>query len=355
MLNLKENIPLAPLTTLGIGGQAKHFIEAKTVSDISEVLYFARHEALPVFILGGGSNVLISDEGFNGLVIHNAISGFKEEKKEGDFIYIRAGAGENWDEFVDAMVKKGYSGIECLSAIPGSVGAAPVQNIGAYGQEASQTVAGVKVIDLENGDIKDLSNPECGFGYRRSIFNNGSRGRYTILEVVFRFKVAGDPSFEYQDLKAYFADSPKPTLAAVRAAVIEIRTRKGFAMGKGIEAYKSAGSFFKNPVVPNEVFEKAKNIMKDGDGKWYWAQPDGRVKVSAARLIESAGFPRGYKMGNAGISPKHSLSLINLGGAKAGEIIELAKQIIGAVKEKFGISIEPEVQLVGFKNDPFKQ
>jgi UDP-N-acetylmuramate dehydrogenase len=303
--------------------------------------------------MGRGSNILVSDEGFDGLVLLNKIDGIKHTK-EGDKAVIVAGAGEDWQNLVDFAVKNGFAGVETLSGIPGSVGGAPIQNIGAYGGEASHVIKEVVVYDTEKGKIVRLGKAECDFGYRKSVFNAKHPGRYVVLEVVFELKVGGEPTLLYQDLKLHFADRPKPGLKDVHLAVMEIRARKGMVIHPDFESYKSAGSFFKNPVVSKEIFESAKEKIGVGDGKWFWPASDGSVKVSAARLIEASGFSKGFKSGNAGISPKHSLSLINLGGAKASELIDLAKSIISAIKEKFGVSIEPEVQLVGFKENPFK-
>ena len=354
MLQIKENILLAPFTTLGIGGRARYFAEAKAMDEMVQALRFAGEKRLPVHIMGRGSNVLVSDDGFDGLVLLNRISGIKHAK-DGDKAIIVAGAGEDWQNLVDFAVANGFAGVETLSGIPGSVGGAPIQNIGAYGQEASHVIKEVIVYDTERGKVVRLGRAECDFGYRKSIFNAKHPGRYVVLEVIFELKAGGEPTLLYQDLKLHFANKPKPGLEDVHLAVLEIRAKKGMVIHPDFESYKSAGSFFKNPVVSKDIFDKAKDAIGEGNGKWFWPQADGKIKVSAAKLIESSGFPKGFKFGNAGISPKHSLSLINLGGAKASEIIELAKKIFSGVKDKFGISIEPEVQLVGFKESPFKQ
>ncbi len=357
-IKIEENYPLGPLTTLNVGGNARYFVEIKNDADIKEAINFAKDKNLPIFVLSGGSNVLISDEGFPGLVIQNKIVGIEEDKD--DKMILTVGAGEVWDKLVEYSVKKGWAGIECLSGIPGSVGAAPVQNVGAYGEEVSSVIKEVVAYDTEDGDIKRFSKDDCKFSYRKSIFNSSHINRYIILEVVFEFQKDSGAKLNYKDLQDYFAGrSDKPSLREIRNAVIEIRSRKGMVIHPEYESFKSAGSFFKNPVVPVEVFEKVKEQIGESDGKWFWLvsaapgqKPDGNVKISAAKLIERSGFGKGFKMGGAGISPKHSLSLINLGNAKAADIIKLAKAIITSVKERFDVEIEPEVLFVGFSENP---
>lgn len=354
--DIKEHVPLGPLTTLNIGGSADFFAEPQTPEEMVEALEFAKSRKLPVFIMGGGSNILISDEGFRGLVIDNDIRGIRAEKK-GDCVIVSAGAGESWGSFVKHTVENGWAGVECLSGIPGKVGAAPVQNIGAYGQEASQVIVSVTAIDRNTLETKIFSKEECGFRYRQSIFNSSEEGKYAIVEVVFELRPGGEPTLLYQDLKQYFEGKPKPSLRDVHAAVLEIRAKKGMVIDPQFESYKSAGSFFKNVVVDAGAFAKIKTIVESEDPAakgWFWPQPDGRVKVSAAKLIELSGFKKGYRDGEAGISPKHALSLINLGSAKAADIIALAKKIISGVEGKFGAKIEPEVIMVGFDWNPFQ-
>lgn len=351
-IQIKEKIPLKDLTTLKVGGNARYFAEVKHEDELKEAIEFAKARSLPIFVISGGSNILISDEGFSGLVIKNQIKGFKESA-EGDKTILTVGAGEDWDKTVERMVLLGLSGLECLSGIPGSVGAAPVQNIGAYGEEVSSVIKEVVALDLKNNSIVKLSKDECKFSYRKSIFNSTEADRYVILEVIFGLgKDRENKEFSYKDLKEFFANKPKPTLKEIRNAVIEIRARKGMVIHPEYESFMSAGSFFKNPVLNKNDFERVSEIIGETEGKWFWNQPDGSMKVSAAKLIEASGYPKGFKMGEAGISPKHSLSLINLGNAKAEDILKLALAIISGVKEKFGIQIEPEVLFVGFKERP---
>lgn len=353
-MTIEENVELAPYTTFHVGGPAKYFVRVHNLQEVIESLEFASKRNLPVFVMSGGSNILISDKGFEGLVILNKIKGIETEKENGKII-ATVGAGEEWNNFVKIAAEKNWGGVECLAGIPGSVGAAPVQNIGAYGSEAAQTIREVIAYDLATNKIVTLTKNECEFGYRKSIFNSRYPGRYIILEVVFELDPNAKPILVYQDLKAYFegpgrAGSPQPAVEEVYRAVIEIRARKGMVIHPEYESFKSAGSFFKNPIVPKDIFEKVKGMIGEGDSKWFWPQADGSVKVSAAKLIEEAGFKKGHKDGNVGISPKHSLSIINLGGAKAEEITKLAEKIVKAVKNKFEVTIQPEILFVGFNN-----
>lgn len=359
-IKIIENYLLAPLTTFGVGGPARYFASVATEVDLKEAINFAKEENLPVFIISGGSNILISDEGFDGLVIKNNISGIKKELKDGK-VLVAVGAGEDWDKLVEYSVNHGLEGLETLSGIPGSVGAAPVQNIGAYGREVSGVIKEVIAYDLQNNELCNISKNECGFGYRKSIFNDKHAGRYIIVEVVFEFDLPHDSreskgvEFTYRDLQEYFKNLPNPTLKEIRKAVIEIRAKKGMVIRPEYESFKSAGSFFKNPTVSRERFEAIKSKIGENDSKWFWDEPDGRVKISAAKLIEISGYPKGFRLGKAGVSPKHSLSLINLGEANSEDIINLARTIIQGVYDKFGVRLGPEVLLIGFKENPIRE
>jgi len=352
-LKFKENITLAPLTTFNIGGLARYFVAVGNEAEVRKAVKFAHEKDIPIFVLAGGSNILVSDKGFPGLVIHNKISGFKIERR-GDKTVVRVGSGENWDETVRRVVEENLSGIECLSGIPGSVGAAPVQNIGAYGQSFSDVAVEVKAIDLKTGKLEIFDKARSGLEYRKSIFNTTEAGRYFITEVIMELIKGGAPLLNYHDLKDRFSGK-NPSLKEVRQAVIEIRAKKGMVILPGYECYKSVGSFFKNAIVEAPALEK---ILKLTQGRnwckepWFWKQADGKIKVSAACLIEQAGFQKGFCEGNIGISPKHTLALINCGGATAREMIQLAKKIQDQIFEKFGIKIEAEAQLIGFRDNP---
>jgi UDP-N-acetylmuramate dehydrogenase len=348
-LDIKENHPVRDLTTFGVGGTVPFFTEVVSENDIVPALDFAKSRNIPIFVLGGGSNVLISDEGFPGLVIRNGIKGFKSQT-EGDDILVCAGAGEDWQQFVDRCVSSGWQGVECLAGIPGTVGASPVQNIGAYGQDVSQAIAGVSAIEITTGGSVFHSGEECGFGYRTSIFNSTSVGRYIITAVTFRLRKNGRPSIQYGELNKLFEGIQDVTLAQVRDGVITIRGSKGLLVREGHEAFKSAGSFFRNPIVTAESFRQIEALI-DRTGvcaNWAWPLDSGDVKLSAACLIQCAGFARGCRKGNVGISPKHTLILINYGGATASDVVDFAGEVQRKVNDDFGVFLRPEIRLVGF-------
>ncbi len=257
---------------------------------------------------------------------------------------ISVGAGEDWDAFVAYCVKNDLAGIECLSGIPGLVGGTPVQNVGAYGQEVSETIVSVRCLDRKTLEFVELSNKDCGFSYRKSIFNSTESGRYIVLNVTFSLRKNGDPKVAYKDIREYFGES-KPTLSEVREAVLAIRRSKSMVIDPDDPNSQSAGSFFKNPIVSNEHLAKIKSTFRDAPS---FVVDDNTVKIPAAWLIENAGFHKGFALGNAGISSKHTLAIINRGDASAGEIVELKHHIQAVVAEKFGIKLEQEPICVGF-------
>jgi UDP-N-acetylmuramate dehydrogenase len=345
---IRENVALAPLTTFGVGGPARYFADACSVQDVREAVIYARRNELPLFVLGGGSNLVISDAGWRGLVLRIAISGIEAGGGPGMF---EVGAGEEWDQFVAYAVGQNCAGIECLSGIPGSVGGTPVQNVGAYGQEVSETISSVQVLDTRDDEIRELCNEACGFSYRTSIFNTIERGRFIVLRVDFRLNANGDPSIKYADLKRYFADTNKPpTLAATRDAVRKIRASKGMLIAPGDEDSCSAGSFFKNPVLPDGEYAVLKQRAQERGLQIpsYPALTSYR-KVSAAWLVENSGFKKGYQRGPVGISRKHALALVNRGGAKAMDILELKNEIQQRVAKTWEIELQPEPVFVGFE------
>lgn len=343
--DIRENIPLAPLTTLGVGGPARFFLEAATEDDVIRGLDFAASRQMPVFILGGGSNILVSDAGFDGLVIHIAIKGIQSESAADGGIILHAGSGENWDDLVAYAVDNGLAGIECLSGIPGNVGGTPVQNVGAYGQEVSETIVTVRCYDRSAGAIIELPASDCGFAYRKSIFNTTEKDRYVVLAVRYLLRAGGQPKVVYKDLIEYFGDV-QPTLRDVREAVLKIRKSKSMVLDPADPNSRSAGSFFKNPVIP--VATLAKMFARSDQPIPNFRAEPGFVKVPAAWLIEQAGFAKGYRHGNAGISSNHSLAIINFGAAAAAEIVELSDLIRRRVKLEFDIELQPEPVFVGF-------
>jgi UDP-N-acetylmuramate dehydrogenase len=346
---IQENVPLAPLTTFNVGGPARYFVEATTVNEVKEAVALARARGLELFVLGGGSNLVISDAGWPGLVLKIGILGINHVHGRGQAIF-EAGAGEEWDPFVASVVTHHCSGVECLSGIPGSVGGTPVQNVGAYGQEAADTIVSVQALDLKSGEVCELEKEDCGFRYRTSIFNTAERGRYVILKVSFGLKHDGKAHIEYADLKRYFSGwSSPPTLAQTREAVRQIRASKGMLITPGDEDCRSAGSFFKNPVLSEEAHARlSERTATKGLQIPSYPALDQQKKVSAAWLVEHSGFSKGYSLGRVGISRKHALAIVNRGGATAAEIVALKDQIQIRVDDVWGVHLEPEPVFVGF-------
>jgi len=345
-LNIQHNVPLAQFTTLKVGGPARFFVCAEAEQDVIDAFGFASEQGADVFVLGGGSNILVSDKGLDGLVVKVAMKGIKFTQPNAATTLLTAAAGEDWDPLVEAAVARDLAGFECLSGIPGSVGGTPVQNVGAYGQEVSETILSVRCFDHESGCIVDLANAECGFSYRRSIFNSTERGRYVVLSVKYILTNNGRPRIAYKDVLDIFAGR-QPSLAETREAVLHIRRAKSMVIDVDDPNSQSAGSFFKNPVAETSVVDSLRRFAGVQDVPFYKIDEE-KVKVPAAWLIENAGFAKGFRLGNAGISTNHSLALVNLGGASAAEIVKLKELVQARVEEKFGIRLEPEPILVGF-------
>ena len=345
-MQVLEQISLAPYTAFGIGGPARWFVEASTEDEVLEAVNFARQSNAPLFVLGGGSNLLVSDTGFPGIVLRIALRGV-EQQEAGGTVGFSVAAGEDWDVFVSNAVSQNCAGIECLAGIPGTVGGTPVQNVGAYGQEVSETIRLVRALDLQRMQFANLSANDCGFAYRRSIFNSSERGRYIVTRVDYQLTSHSDALVSYVDLKRYFKEwTRKPTLSEVSLAVREIRRQKGMLIVPGDPDCRSAGSFFKNPVISAEHFAQiAANV--DGASVPSYPAADGHVKIPAAWLLDQAGFHKGYALGRAGISSRHTLALINRGGASADDIAALRDAIIAKVSERFAIRLEPEPVWVG--------
>ncbi len=352
-MHLQENIPLAPLTTLQVGGAARYFVEAASEADVREAVTWAKSRKLDLFILGGGSNLVVSDNGWPGLVIKIAIPGIErnpaEQSDNSGRTLFDVGAGESWDRFVSHAVSHNCAGIECMSGIPGSVGGTPVQNVGAYGQEASETVVSVLALDLTDMQTRTLVAADCGFAYRKSMFNSSERGRYIILRVTYALTPGGRPSCKYADLQKHFSGwTGQPTLAQTRDAVKTIRASKAMLITPGDEDCRSAGSFFKNPVLSPEQYENVSRIASERNlAVPSYPMPSSERKVSAAWLVEHSGFCKGYTSGTVGISRKHALALVNRGGATAEDIFDLKYDIEQRVREQWGIHLEAEPVFVG--------
>ncbi|MDP4001135.1 MAG: UDP-N-acetylmuramate dehydrogenase [bacterium] len=352
VIDIQENKPLKQLTTFDIGGSAAFYVTISSTVDLAVALDFAKLRKLEIFVLGGGSNILISDQGFAGLVIQNQIKGF-ETKETPEGMLVKIGAGEDWDHVVERSVNKGLYGIECLSGVPGSAGGAVVQNIGAYGQTIGDVVKSVDVVELKTGEKKIFNANQCEFEYRQSLFKKNS-GKYIVTGFEIQLTNTGNSNLAYHDLVNYFKNKTgKPNLKEVREAVIETRAKKGYLVLPGYEKFKTAGSFFKNPIVDKDSFLQIKDWLEKHEIKgecldpWFWEISPNKIKIAAPCLILHAGFKKGFIKGNVGVSPKHPLALINLGGASASELLNLADEITQAVKAKFGIELEKEVKLIG--------
>jgi len=349
---IEENVPLAPLTTLQVGGPARLMIRAKSADEVMEAVQYARSNHLPVFVLGGGSNLVVADTGFNGLVLKVEIKGVEARDVRGRRREYEVGAGEDWDAFVARAVSEDCAGIETLSGIPGTVGGTPVQNVGAYGQEVAETIQSVRILDLQTMQVRDLSNAECGFSYRTSIFNSTEPGRYIVLGVTYSLEIGGSARITYADLKKYFGETnSNPTLAQTREAVRAIRLSKAMLIVPDDEDCRSAGSFFKNPIVNLAKYDEVAALAAQkgiGAAPPKYPAGDGKVKMSAAWLVENSGFARGYTRGRAGISRKHALALVNRGGATAAEIVALKDEVQRGVSDTFGIRLHPEPVMLGF-------
>ncbi|HVC45808.1 MAG TPA: UDP-N-acetylmuramate dehydrogenase [Terracidiphilus sp.] len=351
---LEENKTLAPFTTFGIGGPARWFVAAESEEDVQQAAAWAGDHGVALFVLGGGSNLLVSDEGFDGLVLHVRLRGVTQSEQDG-FILFSAAAGEDWDRFVEQTVQANCAGLECLAGIPGTVGGTPVQNVGAYGQDVASALSRVRTFDLLQHAFVEFSAAECGFAYRRSRFNAEERGRYVVTRVDYRLTPGGAPTLSYADLQRAFSSGAAATLPEVARAVRRIRHAKGMLLVAGDLDCCSAGSFFKNPVVSHEQLR----AIAEASGEQpphFPAGPEpeyaGMVKLPAAWLIEHAGFAKGSARGAAGISSRHTLALINRGGAMATEILALAAEIREAVRARFQILLEMEPVLLGFRDAP---
>ena len=348
-MNVQENVSLAPLTTMKVGGPARYFVESKTIAEVQGAVAFARSRNLPLFVLGGGSNLVVSDAGWPGLVMKVGITGIDERNENGKAIF-DVGAGEEWDKFAARAVARNCTGVECLSGIPGSVGGTPVQNVGAYGQEVAETIESVLTLDLRDDQIRELCGEACEFSYRTSIFNTSEQGRYIILRVTYGLTPGGQPRIEYADLKRHFSGWQQiPTLADTREAVRRIRASKAMLITPGDADSRSVGSFFKNPVLSSEQHEDlSRRAAARGVQIPSYPALDAQHKISAAWLLEHSGFSKGYGSDRVGISSKHALAIVNRGGATAADVVALKEHIQHRVQEIWGICLQPEPVFVGF-------
>ena len=340
-------MPLAPYTTLGLGGKARYFVDCDTGEQVCAALAYAAERRLPVYVLGGGSNVVFLDSGFPGLVLRITIGGMGWRDRPNP--EVRAGAGVDWDSLVQSVVERGWTGVECLSGIPGTVGGTPIQNVGAYGQEIAETLVSVACLDRTTFERRTFTARDCDFGYRDSRFRRADRGRYVVLEVTLRLAPDQKPRIRYPELQRAVAGlggletiTPTEAVRLVRQAVLTLRRSKSMVLDPADPNTRSVGSFFTNPVLSVAAFA-------DLERRWKGIPSfpaDGGVKVPAAWLVEQAGFPKGYRgVGSgAGISTRHALALVNLGGTSA-DLLALAEEVRAGVEKQFGIRLayEPEV------------
>lgn len=332
------------LTTLEVGGEARRFVDVSSCELAVAHYRQARQEGMPVLVLGGGSNMLVSDAGFDGLVLRWQDRRLEVLEEAPEQVVVRVGGGWVWDEWVAETVTRHWTGLECLSGIPGLVGAAPIQNIGAYGQEVAGLIRAVWVLEWESGQEVCLSAAECEFGYRDSRFKRDWKGRYLVTSVEFVLRPQGEPELRYKELQQRMQGlSPTPVL--VRQTVLEIRRSKSMVWDPADPNHRSAGSFFVNPIVDAPLAEK---LVAESPGMPSWPAGPGRTKLSAAWLIERSGFPKGWGDGPAGLSSNHVLALINRGQATAADLLSLAGSVRRGVFERFAVRLHPEPEFVGF-------
>jgi len=353
---VKSEVHLSDYTTIGLGGVAKYFVACQTIEEIRSALKFAEEENVPVQILGGGSNVIFPDESFNGLVIKVDSRGVEFESG-GEYTMVRVGAGEVWDDLVKSCLEKNLGGIECLSGIPGSVGATPIQNVGAYGQEVKDTIVSVKAIDRKSREIVEFLSADCEFGYRKSRFKVRDKDKFVIVEVCFKLKNSGKPSIKYEELQNYLemrkteVSSSRPSVGSlslkdVREAILALRRKKSMVIDPNDPNSRSVGSFFVNPILSEVEYKNfTDRLSLYGFSKAPSYKSTEGVKVPSAWLIESSGFYRGYKKNGVGISPNHALALVNYSGTTK-EILSLASEIENAVYERFRIKLQKEAVIV---------
>ncbi len=358
-MTIEERVPLAPLTTFGVGGEARFFAAAKTVDEVQEALVFASARKIPVFILGGGSNILVSDEGFEGLVLSVRLSDITTEEA-GDRTHVSVGAGVVWDDFVQWSIAHRFAGLECLSGVPGTVGGAVIGNLGAYGAQTSDTLVRVESIDTHHTEsgIRVFEKEACDFSYHDSIFGKTS-GRYAVVRAIFALSTDPTSQLSYRDnrfdlTRLTHTLGHAPSQQEIREAILDMREEKGSIIMPGRRSYKCAGSFFHMPFVSPEQYAQVVARARALDAvreeqlqPWAWEQPDGSYKLAPGFLLEYTEFKKGYTRGSVGISPKHTLVIINLAGATACDIANLARDMQRAVSDLFGITLEREVEYVG--------
>ena len=355
LIATQKMVPLAPLTTLELGGPAAQLLTISSYGQALELVRWWRElpleqrpELLP---LGGGSNLVVSDQGFPGLVLKMENRELQVVQIETDSVQVKVEAGVAWDDFVARCVAENWAGVECLSGIPGCVGAAPVQNIGAYGQEVSETIIRVDGIDLQSAQGFTYSNEECRFSYRDSHFKRAGSGRYLITSVTFQLRPGGAPSLRYGELQQQVKDRSIDTLQELRRLVLEIRRSKSMVYDPSDPNHRSAGSFFTNPIVSTRLADEIAASLEPGVSMPRYPAAAGMDKLSAAWLISRCGLPKGFRCretSRVSLSTNHVLALTNRGGAKTAELLELSAHVQGVVRDRFQVELAPEPVFVGF-------
>jgi UDP-N-acetylmuramate dehydrogenase len=351
-----DNVQLAALTTLGVGGSARRLVAAFCNDDVVAAVREVDAEKQPLLVLGGGSNLVVSDAGFDGTVLRMATRG-RATQRDGARVLVTVQAGEVWDAFVEWAVDEGLVGIECLAGIPGLVGAVPMQNVGAYGQDVSETIVRLRAWDREAQRIVEIDRAACGFAYRTSVFRG--KERHVILDVTFALERAAESRpIRYAELSRALSvqEGERAPLSVVRRTVVELRRKKGMVLDPSDPDTASAGSFFTNPILEAKEVDALRRRVREGERSGeaprtipVFPEPDGRSKVSAAWLIEQAGFTKGFadEGGRVAVSSKHALALTNRGGATTSELVRLARRIRDGVQARFGVRLENEPVFVG--------
>ena len=341
---VRNDVALAPLTTLRVGGPAARFVELVTEDDVVDAARSSESRGEPMFILGAGSNVVVGDDGFHGLVARIAIRGI-EVGRDGGRVVLDVAAGEDWDQLVARTVDEQWGGLECMSGIPGLVGATPVQNVGAYGQEVRDTIVSVRAYDRHTRAFVEMAAPECRFAYRTSVFKGSQR--WIVTRVRLSLAPAGEVVVRYAELARALqvAEGARHGSRLVRETVLSLRRSKGMVLDDGDPESVSAGSFFVNPIVDGSRLSDIS--VRAGEAPPHFSAGDGLHKVAAAWLVERAGFAKGWGRGRVGVSRKHALALVNRGGASTSELLALAREIRDGVLARFGVALHPEPVFIG--------
>ncbi len=350
-LDIRRDVPLAPFTTLELGGPARHFVEAPSTESLVAALDWARAQGLAAFVLGGGSNLIVPDAGFDGLVIRTGDA----RLRFGDDGHVEAGAGVPWEQIVDGCVSRGWAGVECLTGIPGSTGATPIQNVGAYGQEVSEVIRSVQVVDRATLALTELTVEDCQFGYRDSLFKREPE-RYVVTRVTFAMRPNGPGTVRYAELERHVSSAAG--LGELRRAVLELRRNKSMVLDPDDPNRRSAGSFFLNPVVSESEADRvaavalSAGLVRTADSVPRYPMPTGAVKLAAGWLVEQAGFPKGLRRGRVGISSRHALALVHHGGGTTAELLALAAEVTEGVESRFGVHLHREPRLLYRPSSP---